>query len=159
MGAGKLGSGSWGVSGWQVRDTESRSLALTFLDVEQNCQPKAEPHFLSYAIGDLRECSRRSGCSSNYQGHGEGPAMGKRGRWARGCPQALLPLWITSYSGHSDFSSGRQEGEASGSDRFSSAPSASCFGILISYFISLSLSVLRVKWGFATSALLYWCKA
>lgn len=40
----ELGSGSWGVSGWQVRDTdrvtESEALALTFLDVEQNCQPK-----------------------------------------------------------------------------------------------------------------------
>lgn len=39
-----MGSGSWGVSGWQVRDTdrdtESEALALTFLDVEQNCQPK-----------------------------------------------------------------------------------------------------------------------
>lgn len=40
----ELGSGSWGVSGWQVRDTdrdtESEALALTFLDVEQNCEPK-----------------------------------------------------------------------------------------------------------------------
>lgn len=91
VGAGASVAGSLGHG---VRNPGFEPQPVTFLDTEQIAS-LTRTWFSQLCNRDLRECSRRSGWSSNYQGHGEGiPVMGRGRGGGPGPVSRPSCLWI-----------------------------------------------------------------